>query len=46
MREIKFRAWDRVEKQMCSVIVADFQDIKAKVFLSVSKVGNAGAFLC
>ena len=34
MREIKFRVWDWVEKQMCHVIVADFQDIKAKVFLS------------
>ena len=33
MREIKFRVWDPAEKQMCPVIVADFQDIKAKVFV-------------
>ena len=26
MREIKFRVWDWVEKQMCHVIAADFQD--------------------
>ncbi|WP_302950022.1 YopX family protein [uncultured Selenomonas sp.] len=26
MREIKFRAWDPVGKQMCHVIAADFQD--------------------
>ena len=32
MREIKFRVWDSAGKQMCPVIVADFQDIKAKVF--------------
>ena len=29
MREIKFRVWDSAGKQMCPVIVADLQDIKA-----------------
>ena len=44
MREIKFRAWDWVEKQMCHVIVADFQDIKAKVFCRLPKSGTQGIF--
>ena len=42
MREIKFRAWDWVEKQMCPVIVADFQDIKAKAFCRFPKSGTQG----
>lgn len=44
MREIKFRAWDTAEKQMCPVIVADFQDIKARVFCRLPKSGAQGIF--
>ena len=44
MREIKFRAWDWIEKQMCPVIVADFQDVKAKVFCRLPKSGTQGIF--
>ena len=44
MREIKFRVWDWVEKQMCHVIAADFQDIKAKVFCRLPKSGTQGIF--
>ena len=44
MREIKFRAWDWVEKQMCHVIVADFQGVKAKVFCRLPKSGTQGIF--
>ena len=42
MREIKFRVWDPAEKQMCPVIVADFQDIKAKAFCRFPKSGTQG----
>ena len=42
MREIKFRVWDWVEKQMCPVIVADFQDTKAKFFCRFPKSGTQG----
>ena len=42
MREIKFRAWDWVEKQMCPVIVADFQDTQAKLFCRFPKSGTQG----
>ena len=42
MREIKFRAWDWVEKQMCPVIVADFQDTQAKLFCRLPKSGTQG----
>ena len=42
MREIKFRAWDWVEKQMCTVIVADFQDTQAKLFFRFPKSGTQG----
>lgn len=44
MREIKFRVWNPAEKQMCSVIVADFQDIEAKVFCRLPKSGTQGIF--
>ena len=44
MREIKFRVWDWVEKQMCPVIVADFQDTQAKVFCRLPKSGTQGIF--
>ena len=44
MREIKFRVWDSAGKQMCPVIVADFQDIKAKVFCRLPKSGVQGLF--
>ena len=43
MCEIKFRAWDWVEKQMCPVIVADFQDIQAKLFCRFPKSGTQGS---
>ena len=42
MREIKFREWDWVEKQMCPVIVADFQDTQAKLFCRFPKSGTQG----
>ena len=44
MREIKFRVWDSAGKQMCPVIVADLQDIKAKVFCRLPKSGVQGIF--
>lgn len=44
MREIKFRVWDPAEKQMCPVIVADFQDIKARVFCRLPKSGAQKIF--
>ena len=44
MREIKFRAWDWVEKQMCPVTVADFQDTQAKLFCRFPKSGTQGIF--
>lgn len=44
MREIKFRVWDPAEKQMCPVIVADFQDIKARVFCRLPKSGAREIF--
>ena len=42
MREIKFRAWDWVEKQMYPVIVEDFQDTQAKLFCRFPKSGTQG----
>ena len=44
MREIKFRVWDWVEKQMCPVIVADFQNPQARVFCRLPKSGTQGIF--
>ena len=44
MREIKFRVWDSAGKQMCPVIVADLQDIKAKVFCRLPKSGAQEIF--
>nr|DAV75739.1 MAG TPA: YopX protein [Caudoviricetes sp.] len=42
MREIKFRAWDWIEKQMCPVIVADFQGSQSKLFCRFPKSGTQG----
>ena len=42
MREIKFRVWDPAGKQMCPVIVADFQDIQTKAFCRFPKSGTQG----
>ena len=44
MREIKFRVWDPPEKQMCPVIVADFQDNQSKVFCRLPKSGAQEIF--
>ena len=44
MREIKFRVWDPAGQQMCPVIVADFQDIQAKVFCRLPKSGAQDIF--
>ena len=42
MREIKFRVWDPAEKQMCPVIVADFQDNQSKVFCRFQSLERRG----
>ena len=42
MEEIKFRVWDPAGKQMCPVIVADFQDIQTKAFCRFPKSGTQG----
>lgn len=44
MREIKFRVWDPAEKQMCPVIVADFQDNQSKAFCRLPKSGAQEIF--
>ena len=44
MREIKFRVWDPAEKQMCPVIVADFQDNQSKIFCRLPKSGAQEIF--